>query len=481
MAEDLSLSEIEQSDYDLEDAVVSDGEQEETTRAGQAPSESPTPPGPKWSQIEQKVRKKLHHVRKELKKCVKKGKGFETQKLVKKVRSSRSKVEKSDKVPSEVKQAREKELQKLETDLDAIKRANLDAVTYHALLSHFKSPTTPPLPCVENVIELLQQADVAEDKSLNGVERPPLTKVEIRVQGSKAVQDGLKEAVEELRRVMVGGKKVKGKPAKATQKAQNAPPVKAGQKRKQPPISSDMDSDIDGHSDISLADSLDHSDAEADGPAQPKSKASSTFITSLADDVSDISVSDYSNSDFEADIDYDISDDQSGGGRDGGANKKRKKEKAKNRMGQRARREMWEKMYGARAKHVQDEEKKKLTERFNPTTGGGTGGRGGKGRGGAVGRGGGVAAGSDSKQQDESLHPSWQAKKLQKASAVPFAGKKVVFGDDGGETKGGGGGGKDASAQESLHPSWEAKRKAKEAQAKIMSQAKPTKITFGDD
>ncbi|KAJ3035845.1 hypothetical protein HK097_004091 [Rhizophlyctis rosea] len=457
--DNLSLSEIEQSDYDNDDVVLSgedadvysmasasdiDEDVISTLKAAAAkPVRQVTVP--EWSKVEDKVRKKLHHVRKELKKCVKKGKAFETQKLVKKVRFARTKAEQSDGVPADVKLNREKELQKLQSDLDLIKQSNLDAVTHHALLSHISTLSPDTLPHTSQILNLLNQADQTSHKSLNGSARPPLSKTDLRVQTSKAVQDGLAESVAELHRVILGHKKPKPK------KTQPAASSSTSAKRKNPPPQTPSDQ---------------YSDTE---PTQKN--ASSTFITSLSGDISDISISDYDGSDIEGSVDYDISDDQSGGGRDGGKNGKKGK-KEKNRMGQRARREKWEKMYGNRAKHVQESERQSLIERFNPTPSSSS----------SSSR---KTQHSSKKQKTsdstESLHPSWQAKKAQKASAVPFAGKKMVFGEGDEGAKGGSGGGGAGEKKEELHPSWEAKRKAKEALKASMSSAKPKKIVFGDD
>lgn len=124
----------------------------------------------------------------------------------------------------------------------------------------------------------------------------------------------------------------------------------------------------------------------------------------------------------------------------------------------------WEKLYGNQAKHVIEEEKKRLAERAAKARGAG-------GHGAGVGRAG-------ASKPAEKLHPSWEAKRQQKSGATAFSGKKIVFGDDdsGGGVKPGSG----AGSAETLHPSWEAKRKAKEAQAMIMKAAKPRKIVFDD-
>ena len=120
--------------------------------------------------------------------------------------------------------------------------------------------------------------------------------------------------------------------------------------------------------------------------------------------------------------------------------------KRKNRMGQQARRALWEKKYGAKANHIQEEQKKQKRNRDSgwDTRRGATGANAGAlGRGGnRLGRG---KSGADSGPGSHStglqnqakgppkdsgpLHPSWEAKRRQKeqATTATFQGKKVVF------------------------------------------------------
>jgi hypothetical protein len=123
--------------------------------------------------------------------------------------------------------------------------------------------------------------------------------------------------------------------------------------------------------------------------------------------------------------------------------------KRKNRMGQQARRALWEKKYGARANHVQKEQREQKRSRDSgwDTRKGATGGAGG--RGGDRGGRGGFGAGRPQNRFDDRsgagqsyaskprappkdtgpLHPSWEAKRKLKeqASTATFQGKKVVF------------------------------------------------------
>ncbi|KKK17460.1 hypothetical protein ARAM_001083 [Aspergillus rambellii] len=122
----------------------------------------------------------------------------------------------------------------------------------------------------------------------------------------------------------------------------------------------------------------------------------------------------------------------------------------KNRMGQQARRALWEKKYGSGANHLKQQKTKGRNSRDNGwdarkgATGDGDrarGGRFGAGRGGPVGTGSNLVqrrdntqrggfGGADKKPQDDKpLHPSWEAarKAKEQKSTTSFSGKKVVF------------------------------------------------------
>lgn len=116
--------------------------------------------------------------------------------------------------------------------------------------------------------------------------------------------------------------------------------------------------------------------------------------------------------------------------------------KRKNRMGQQARRALWEKKYGEKANHVQQEQKKQRRSRDSGwdtrrgATGGGRGGHYG-GRGGYDGSSGRPHNRHDGQDKPKAppketsgpLHPSWEAKRKQKeqSSNVAFQGTKVTF------------------------------------------------------
>lgn len=158
----------------------------------------------------------------------------------------------------------------------------------------------------------------------------------------------------------------------------------------------------------------------------------------------------------------------------------------KNRRGQRARQAIWEKKFGTNAKHLEIKKQKRTLELEKA----------------AKERKEGAARDAKNKMDglartnvikkvdDESLHPSWLAKKNNRVGITEFAGKKIVFGQDEEtappiteawrlrikEKK------ENAKEEpkEVLHPSWEAKRRAKEMEAERMRNEKPTKVVFDD-
>ncbi|KAJ3281831.1 hypothetical protein HK104_011250, partial [Borealophlyctis nickersoniae] len=395
------------SDEEESQSASEAGEQDSHSDAleqGQAASETQDSE-PNWQKVELKVRTKLFHIRKELRKTVKKGKTFETQKLVKKVRFARTKVEKKDDAPEEIKATRQKELQKLEADTELIKNVNIDAIVHHLVLTTLPKTT---LPGCDRLLDIFKEMDAKEQHQKQP--REPLSRMEVRVAGSKAVRQGVMEELEELRGAVTGQRVPKKKQTKKKKKevpkgGKNGVAKGEGtgervaavntKKRKRgsddddsaPDTkleNSDFDSDIsdaeypsppstflpslavDGDiSDISVSSygsgaEFTPDSEEEDDMAPPKQKRKpqrpadtdarhgpvSTFVTSLGGDVSDISVSD-----------YDYGDPGDGGGRGGSTGKKKKK--VKNRVGQRARREQWEKLYGTKAKHLVEDQKKR--------------------------------------------------------------------------------------------------------------------------
>lgn len=193
---------------------------------------------------------------------------------------------------------------------------------------------------------------------------------------------------------------------------------------------SDSDSELPNPDAMSITPSPRPSPEPAPKKSKPTSTATmappttTTFLPSL-------SMGGYiSASDSESDPDPENSD--SGG-----------KPRRKNRMGQQARRALWEKKYGSGANHVRQENQKKKRDRDSgwdirrgATSGGG--GEDGKNRGfkekvrdwDTKGQSRSQGQGKDKANDDKPLHPSWEAArkaKEQQQGAVSFKGTKVTF------------------------------------------------------
>ncbi|KAL1922882.1 uncharacterized protein VTP21DRAFT_9258 [Calcarisporiella thermophila] len=118
----------------------------------------------------------------------------------------------------------------------------------------------------------------------------------------------------------------------------------------------------------------------------------------------------------------------------------------KNRMGQRARRQLWEKKYGKNAKHVQKSQQRRGNKDERSKNGPHRAGAG--------------TSGSNSKGADQRHQSHKHEPKAKRFSEQKKAAPQV---------------------DEELHPSWVAKQQQKEAMQKAMQQAKSTKIVFNDD
>ncbi|KAI8894472.1 hypothetical protein BC833DRAFT_568321 [Globomyces pollinis-pini] len=128
-----------------------------------------------------------------------------------------------------------------------------------------------------------------------------------------------------------------------------------------------------------------------------------------------------------------------------------KKVAKKNRRGQRARREIWEQKYKDKAVHLSLPPKE--TDKTSK-----------------------LKKGTDKKQPVEKLHPSWEAKKQNKAAIVEGKGSKIVFGNDQ-QTNDSAKQSNKRSAEEHLHPSWAAKK----AKSVGIIPSKGSKIVFGEN
>ncbi|KAJ3238035.1 hypothetical protein HDU81_008506 [Chytriomyces hyalinus] len=455
--------------------------------------------------IPPKALTKLHHILKELHRVAKKCKVFETQKAIKKVRTFTEKVaqaEQSSDIPETVKESRAKELKKAERDLSLIKDLDINTTCIPAFKAAI--PTSRIQPSFHQ--ELLTACDLAAQKlseasaavspesvtSTNSAEPQQqqqladLDRISKRLQDAKefkkAVADGLAELVKLVGGGGSGGNAVSNGEGELTSKkrargqGESNGDAGAGKKQKasagpgryvlRPSDSAENDGAVDDADDDGAEEAGDEMDDEAfdsdpehyvppssqtrpskaspvSAPAAKKAKKEptskkgqkieSSFVTSLNDGLSDVSLSD---------LEVDEKGRLKGGKKD--------EKKKKNRMGQRARQELYEKQFGKQANHVIKRQVEVIKHKAKAAP--------------AV--------------VDEKVHPSWAAKRAQKQTITAFAGNKIVFGGEGNSsaqsapvvTSG-------AAPAETLHPSWAAKRMQS---AKILDVPAGKKIVFGD-
>ncbi|KAJ3170698.1 hypothetical protein HDU88_008601 [Geranomyces variabilis] len=392
---------------------------------------------PDWQKLDEKLKKKMHHIVISLKRSGKKGKAFTLRAMVKKARFYRQKLDparaaaaspagKADK-PAEW----EAQLAKLDEDLIQIKTFNPTNVLHQRFLSALRKST---LPGVDHLLLLWDgalagamtakeaQAEADETTSVGVRSTDPvtvLTRLENRVAATAPVVDVVKEAVEDLF-VIITGRKSDGK---KKIKKEPAPPVAAPAKAKTATTSSKRKR------------------TEAGGGL------SSTFVSSLggggsSDSEEEQGLRFLAGSDDEGHPIYDYGSDVFSGGESEPEDEVERpaKKVRKNRLGQQARRALAERKFGKAAQHI-------LNNKLS------------------------VAAHAE---QQKKKHRQEQLIKRATHAVVPQPNQPAHL-----QPKA-----KQAAADTNaapLHPSWEAKRKAKEALQNAASAAKPKKIVFNNE
>ncbi|KAJ3175594.1 hypothetical protein HDU87_006091 [Geranomyces variabilis] len=395
-------------------------------------------PEPDWQKLDEKLKKKMHHIVISLKRSGKKGKAFTLRAMVKKARFYRQKLDlaraaaappagKADN-PAEW----EAQLAKLDEDLAQIKTFNPTNVLHQRFLSALRRST---LPGVDRLLPLWDgalagamtateaQAEANETTSVGVRSTDPvtvLTRLENRVAATAPVVDVVKEAVEDLFVIITGRKSDGKKKIKKDPPSALATPVKAKtatstSKRKR-----------------------------TEGGAGP----SSTFVSSLgggdsSDSEDEQGLRFLSGSDDEGHPIYDYGSDVFSGGESESEEEVERpaKKVRKNRAGQQARRALAERKFGKAAQHI-------LNNKLS------------------------VAAHAE---QQKKKHRQEQLIKRATHAVVPQPNQPAHLQP---KTKPAAGGDTNAAP---LHPSWEAKRKAKEALQNAASAAKPKKIVFKND
>ncbi|KND01941.1 hypothetical protein, variant [Spizellomyces punctatus DAOM BR117] len=320
---------------------------------------------PTWEQLSDRIAKRLHHIRIELKRGAKKAKTFETRKLVKKLRFFRKQYDQAkndESTPDEIKLQRQKMVEKFEADVESIKHINMDKIVHNAFAACLSKSSLPHLP------NLLSTWDSAKDWTQTDQNTPSVTRVEQRLSSSEPIRDAAEGAIEDLHCLLTG---VRSK----TRKRKKNPPTQK----------------LSTVSKVSVQTDDDDDEADSDEMSRP---VTSAFIASLGDSDSelDLSVSEVEESDY-----------------DQPASKKVKK----NRQGQRARRAQAEKLYGQRAKHLQNASHPPPNSKRAPSS---------------------TTTQPVKEVPKETLHPSWEAKRKAKEaqSMILQAGKpkKIVFGSE---------------------------------------------------
>ncbi|KAJ3317971.1 hypothetical protein HDU76_000992 [Blyttiomyces sp. JEL0837] len=384
-----------------------------------------------------KLEKRLHHCRKELTRSAKKARAFVIQKLVKKIRFAKTKTENSTDAPPNVQETRKKELQKFETDYADVKALDLNHVATTALL---KIVRTSNLPHKDQVLLLCGKMDIVE---------PTLTLDESRaaerlLRHEELIRETAK-SLDDLATTIAkaDGQKMRKEIVESGDEhvEEFDPQPVVGTKRK---LSSAVNNEVLPTKKKLRQSSPVEGEEEVDQPVMPraeklkpipkaveKRKAKPAKISRSAEDRATSKKESISGSDQE----------------------EAPQKKEKNRMGQRARRQLWEKEYGNRAKHLQVIEHVMVANKIKKERE------------------------ARAKEAVEDLHPSWQAKKAARASIKPFEGKKITFGDDDDISAPLAKKGAKADNGGDLHPSWQAKKAANARMAAFQGK----KMTFDDD
>ncbi|KAK9767566.1 hypothetical protein K7432_002539 [Basidiobolus ranarum] len=446
----------------------------------------------------EKLSRKTFHLKKEIRKSLKKAKTFETQKIVKRIKTVRKDLEK--KSSKEETDKLKTTIERLERELEMIKTIQTDQLCDLAFYKAIKKDNTlRNHEAFSSLAEPKGTHEVNEDSEAVKLR----SNVESRIFGSKPLKDMQAVCIGDLLNIVapeLNVERVASKPKPNPKENKSQPPKKSAQPVGETESLSEEKSDDSEESDDDERE-FEAGDEESDDDEREVDDGSEES----ADEAEESKPKKRRASEIESDDEKNVSRPKQEKKKLTKAQKERKKAKAqqkkpefdadgvpttsmfmdtlggykssdpedyedeafdqiygkpkKNRPGQRARKMMWEKLHGNNANHIkaQIEAEKQAAQvakwRAQQTFG-------------------------DKPRQratTEKLHPSWEAKKKQKnAAVVPFKGSKITFKDEGGD--------KNHSNIDpaTLHPSWEAKRRQKEAQAALAS-VKNTKIVFDSD
>ncbi|KAI9591555.1 BUD22-domain-containing protein [Syncephalis fuscata] len=365
---------------------------------------------------EEKIRKKLHTIQRELRKDTKKARAFCLQRIIKRIKS-----EKAEKITKEESiKKRDVRLQQLDQELAALKAIDLDDIAMKALDNAVRQHSQIPSYKVMQRILEDPTALYTQKKKLknNSSTETVTTSAEQTLNQAKTMQDALQRAVEGILttvQFLEGERDHTKRESKKTAKARSSSitPTDSNEEKSATVTSSMFMTSLGGHTKEDVASDEDEEkdwDSDISQPSYSDSEDDDDGEHRLKKD----------DEDPEPIIDYDISQGL----------------KKKNRPGQQARRKMNEERYGRNAHHVRKEmEERRLTQqqqqhsrhaqphpkKQKPTAFGTNNRR--------------PQQQAATSQVDSSAHPSWEAKRKQKEQEAALlrakpSGTKIVFDDD---------------------------------------------------
>ncbi|KAI8363071.1 BUD22-domain-containing protein [Mortierella sp. GBAus27b] len=400
---------------------------------------------------EQKISQKIFHVKKELKKTFVKASGFETQKLIKRIKTARTTTkdteDETNPTPSRKPNFTQEDVARLEQELELLKTMDMEALSQHVFVTKLsKHPTLKKHELLAPYRE--ESMDKTNSGNTSDKDAILIQSIQSRLIGAKAIKVYLEKLWSELEHIVLGKKADSGKRRRAGDDQED----QEDQERKKTKTAQDT---------IMLGDSQDESDGgddqdgseeerqwdvsdeeEDDGydtdglpiPKAPKNKkasmASSMFVGSLNEDHSQKNKKDRNKKRDKNDWVDEKFDEIYGKAK-------------KNRPGQQERRKQAEVKYGKEANHIKKaEEEARLREEKK-------------------------AARKAKKEQSKSAHAQGPLGKQRKMGAGESAGQATPSPSQ-------------PPVDPTLHPSWVAKQSEKLAISAALTAGKSNKIVFDD-
>ncbi|KFH72360.1 hypothetical protein MVEG_02651 [Podila verticillata NRRL 6337] len=411
-----------------------------------------------------KISQKIYHAKKEIKKAYVKAKSSEIQRLNKRLKEAKKSIEsnkeeiKKDEAtkPNNKKVLTHEDIQKFEHELDLVKKLDMDRLSEHTFIAKLsKHPILGShslmAPYVVNKDQDKSASEATSSSPTSKSSQESLNQIiEARLTNTKPVKEHLSKLWDSLEHIVTGRKfdhKELDKKRKASETSEEQPQTK--KTKTSPAKKSTQESDHEDESDEDQEDAMsdvsygEHDDGyDSDGLPMPMngrsaSAASSMFVGSLNEG----SKKDKKNRKDKNDYVDDKFDEIYGKAK-------------KNRPGQRARREKAERKYGKEANHVKKaEEEARIRE--------------------------------EKKAARKAKKEKFNARDASTANAQRLPNRRTIGAGDGSASihKPAPPKAKPAGPEPtdpSLHPSWLAKKSEKAAVAAALSGAKSSKIVFED-